>query len=137
MKRARILALTVAAVATAFTTAATAGDGLHGGLPWFGYGYSGSLYGLGRVPVPPYFALHPPVYYSQPIPRPYGHSPFAWRSSDLRNSKSELTVNPYFKPTLPPPPAPAVDAEEISQTASVISNPFFIGDKRRLVSDSH
>ena len=27
---------------------------------------------------PPYFALYPPVYYSQPIPRPYGFSPYAY-----------------------------------------------------------
>jgi hypothetical protein len=26
----------------------------------------------------PYFALHPPVYYSYPVPRPYGYSPFAY-----------------------------------------------------------
>jgi len=26
----------------------------------------------------PYFALHPPVYYSQPVGRPYGWSPFAY-----------------------------------------------------------
>jgi hypothetical protein len=26
----------------------------------------------------PYFALHPPVYYSEPIPRTYGYSPFAY-----------------------------------------------------------
>jgi hypothetical protein len=26
----------------------------------------------------PYFALHPPVYYSQPVPRTYGYSPFAY-----------------------------------------------------------
>jgi hypothetical protein len=27
---------------------------------------------------PPYFALYPPVYYSHPIPRPYGFSPYAY-----------------------------------------------------------
>jgi hypothetical protein len=26
----------------------------------------------------PYFALHPPVYYSYPVPRTYGYSPFAY-----------------------------------------------------------
>lgn len=26
----------------------------------------------------PYFAAHPPVYYSVPVPRTYGHSPFAY-----------------------------------------------------------
>ena len=27
---------------------------------------------------PPYFAQYPPVYYSYPVKRPYGMSPFAW-----------------------------------------------------------
>lgn len=27
---------------------------------------------------PPYFSIHPPVYYSYPVPRPYGFSPFAY-----------------------------------------------------------
>jgi hypothetical protein len=48
-----------------------------------GYGY---LYGYGAintpaissfVPAPPYFALHPPVYYGKRYTRPYGDSPFA------------------------------------------------------------
>jgi len=43
---------------------------------WFGYG--SSPYSLGQIPVPPYFALHPPVYYSAPVPRSYGYSPYAY-----------------------------------------------------------
>src|SRR5262245_53868287 len=34
-----------------------------------------SLYGREHIP---YFALHPPVYYSYPLPRTYGYSPFAY-----------------------------------------------------------
>ncbi len=44
------------------------------------YGVTGTMYGLGLVPTPPYFALHPPVYYSCPVPRSYGYSPFAYPS---------------------------------------------------------
>ena len=50
---------------------------------WFSTGnafgnslYNRSLYGLGRLPLPPYFALHPPVYYGIRYGRPYGVSPF-------------------------------------------------------------
>ena len=51
-----------------------------GGVGGFGgYGFGGlSPYSLGQVPVPPYFALHPPVYYSAPVPRSYGYSPYAY-----------------------------------------------------------
>ncbi len=47
----------------------------------YGYGLMGSPYALGQIPVPPYFALHPPVYYSAPVPRTYGYSPYAYPGS--------------------------------------------------------
>ena len=54
--------------------------------PYGGYmGWGQSGYGLGfnyasnYVPSPPYYAIYPPVYYSQQITaRHYGASPFAW-----------------------------------------------------------
>lgn len=54
----------------------------------YGGGYGGSYgWGVGQLyetldrPVDrrvPYFAAHPPVYYSYPVARPYGYSPFAY-----------------------------------------------------------
>jgi hypothetical protein len=46
-----------------------------GGCDW-GYGY-GYLYNVLRYEVP-HFAAFPPVYYSAPVPRTYGYSPFAY-----------------------------------------------------------
>lgn len=73
-----------------------------------GYGVSGSLYGLGRVPVPPYFSLHPPVYYSVPVPRTYGYSPYAYPAEmvtpDVRPAPQEV-LNPFV-------PQPAEGAEK-------------------------
>ena len=48
--------------------------------PGCGYGYpygwaSPSIYVSDYIP---YYALHPPVYYSYPVARPYGYSPFAY-----------------------------------------------------------
>jgi hypothetical protein len=47
--------------------------------PWAGYGCDGyyrtTTYSQESIP---YFALHPPVYYSKPIPRIYGESPFPY-----------------------------------------------------------
>ena len=49
------------------------------GFPYPGWlGFYGSPYSLGQIPVPPYFSLHPPVYYSQPVARSYGYSPYAY-----------------------------------------------------------
>ena len=47
------------------------GGGCDGG---YGYGY---LYNVLRYEVP-HFAAFPPVYYSHPVPRTYGYSPFAY-----------------------------------------------------------
>lgn len=64
------------AVAMLAGSQAEAGWGLgYGGCGFGGYGYG--PYALGNVPTPPYFALHPPVYYGQVIHRTYGRSPFA------------------------------------------------------------
>ncbi|MGI9427097.1 MAG: hypothetical protein ACR2NM_00450 [Bythopirellula sp.] len=50
--------------------------------PGYGYGYGfgfdvGRLYGVLAQNVP-YYAAFPPVYYSAPVPRTYGYSPFAY-----------------------------------------------------------
>ncbi len=66
---------------------------------WFGV----SSYATGRIPVPPYFAIHPPVYYSQPVPRAYGFSPWAY-PGDVMTPEPQVCAepaiieNPYTKP---------------------------------------
>ena len=90
------------------------GDG--GGGGWWNqpaFGVAGSLYGSGYVPVPPYFSIHPPVYYSrQIIYRPMGDSPFAYlprrqlatsravgsasrEAEEPQFDEPEMIVNPY------------------------------------------
>ncbi len=46
------------------------------GFPYAFGGYYYSQSYLGEWP--PYFALHPPVYYSHQVPRTYGYSPFPY-----------------------------------------------------------
>jgi hypothetical protein len=58
------------------TTAPAMADGACGYGGGYGYGL-GYLYGNLEYHVP-YFAAHPPVYYSHPVPRTYGYSPFAY-----------------------------------------------------------
>jgi hypothetical protein len=70
----------VAALVLAAAAPAQAGDCGYG----YGYGYYGFwgtpfAYSQGANYVPPYYAIHPPVYYSPHIiMRPYGTSPYAW-----------------------------------------------------------
>jgi len=94
----------------------------------YGWGYGGT-YGSYRnnVPVPPYFALHPPVYYGKRYQRPYGDSPYAslptlqanpGYMATPRAEMSAKIVNPYFDGS--------VVAEEVAPRGPItIKNPFF------------
>ena len=60
---------------------------------------------LGYIPTPPYYALHPPVYYSHPVAAPYGLSPYPITSitpgstvvAERSIPKPEVVINPYVK----------------------------------------
>jgi hypothetical protein len=45
--------------------------------PWYCYPYGAYATSYGTIPTPPYFAIHPPVYYGPRIRMAYGHSPIA------------------------------------------------------------
>lgn len=65
---------------TALVSVASAASAQDNGLGYaylFGYGAANTPTIRSFVPAPPYFALHPPVYYGQKYTRPYGESPFA------------------------------------------------------------
>ena len=95
---------------------------------WFGnlnaYGASGTLYGSGYLHVPPYYAIHPPVYYSHQYYRPYGWTPFAQPShiapAALR-PEPRMIVNPHV-------PVQEVKKPQPDHTAKsqMIVNPYFV-----------
>ncbi len=71
------LVLGLMAVLAPLASAASAQDNGLGYAYLFGYGVN-NVGGLRPfVAAPPYFAMHPPVYYGQRYTRPYGESPFA------------------------------------------------------------
>jgi hypothetical protein len=129
MKRLVLIVLALCALPAAAGRADDLYRGYYGyGFPWFGYGNNGpAAYALGNIPTPPYFALHPPVYYSHPIARPYGHSPFACPCYCGHARKSvRVVVNPY----LPIEPA-AKEAPAKASVAAVplrVANPFYRAD---------
>ena len=117
--------LTAIMCAIALVSSASQASADCGGFGYNGYGYYN--YGIRPyVPAPPYFALHPPVYYGARYTRPYGDSPFAAPSqlqpvagyAPVRHVERSLTVNnpymvcPMAPATLPMPtmplPAPAI-----------------------------
>ena len=83
----------------------------------------------------PYYALHPPVYYSYPVPRPYGWSPFAdpigTIPPDISCQAQPLEIiNPYVPSGKTSEPEKKADttASNISQPEPlVIYNPYFAG----------
>jgi hypothetical protein len=81
----------------------------------------------------PYFALHPPVYYSCPVARTYGYSPFAYppgvMTPDINLSAVPVTVNNPYAPAVQNPAAatPSPDRAAAVRPAVeplVIINPY-------------
>jgi hypothetical protein len=137
MKRVILLALAVTAICVFWTPRTHAQQPLgYGAYSGYGTGYYGtyrSLYGLGRLPVPPYYALHPPVYYSHPVARTYGTNPFVCPCKDyaaIEPTPVEAIENPYFVPK-----AEATSAPSEQQTARVIINPFYDSGERLVAND--
>lgn len=77
------------------------GFGLGANFGGFGPGFGG--FAGSSFQEPPYFARHPPVYYSHIVPRPYGISPYAAppgivpTEMRVQVKREPLTVvNPYY-----------------------------------------
>lgn len=115
-----IFSATLILFSVSFATSAPAqffdawgGNGWGGGY-WMQppFGGVGNLYGSGYLPVPPYYSIHPPVYYSGRIRRPYGDSPFAYAPERFR--APDVGYAPRAVDANDPPPQP-----------QLIFNPFF------------
>ena len=103
----RITLVMLLALAVCFTfvdvTPASAQVGCNGGgwsdSAYFGF-YNRRWIDVGQMP--PYFSQFPPVYYSVPIARPYGWSPFALRPQDFDRLPTveiepKMVMNPFVK----------------------------------------
>lgn len=136
-----LLVMVLALFVAGFAAPASACDNCYGGGGgWGGWGYDiGYLYNSLDYNVP-YFAAHPPVYYSYPVPRTYGYSPFAYPPGTMtpdvvmgEEVQPVEIVNPYV-------PQEQQDKARADQSASnakistqpqplVIINPFVAGAK--------
>ena len=120
----------ISAVPAGFTAAGTLGGQAHAQCGPYGGGYGfgawdmGRLYGVMADNVP-YFAAFPPVYYSAPVPRTYGYSPFAYppgvMTPDLVETVSEPQVieTPYVVPESTSEGPAMIAPESVDQTTSV------------------
>ena len=112
-------------------SAAHAQMGMNGGVG-LGYGFFGNgpynnLYDAGPVP---YFSLYPPVYYSHPVPRTYGYSPFAYPpgylTPQIEFEQPKVMLNPHVpqKSATKPAQRSAPAADRTTSVPKVIANPF-------------
>lgn len=132
----------IAAFAALLLPAAAQAQYPGGGYGYGGYGGWGQMnygqgYYVGSGRVPPYFALHPPVYYSHEIVRrPMGPSPFAYPSwyappssrggevAGYQAPQPLLVENPYVKAK-----APVVANVSTEQPVSAhVANPYVSGE---------
>jgi hypothetical protein len=125
-------ALLGAGLCFGFSSAANAQEGVSvfygygAGSGYFGDHGRASMYTTGLVPTPPYFAIHPPVYYSVPVPRPYGYSPYAYpayvQTPAPAKSEPVAHVNPFVEPLEKSEPVAPVNRSTASPR--VQANPF-------------
>lgn len=102
----------------------------------------------------PYFAAHPPVYYSRPVPRTYGYSPFAYtpdtRTPDVVPAAQPVEIiNPYVpssakssspQASTPQQRKPKASGRTISDSAEreatgplMIINPFVVSSDSKTI----
>ncbi len=133
--------LAIACVMVSFGSQAQAQNGVQvyafsgGGFgQYFGGGQSG-LYSSGLIPTPPYFAIHPPVYYSRPVARPYGYSPYAYpdyvRTPEPKVVKPIAYRNPFVKQSKP---AGVKTASHTAVVPQITINPFVRQPSESIVS---
>ena len=123
--------LAVSAFLTSTATAQYGGGGWCGG---WGINYPYGLYGS-RVDEVPYFSMFPPVYYSMPVPRTYGWSPFAYPPGTMTpeiaaDEGPQEIINPYVpqnKEVKPAKPTAARTASFHSHTPQLLINQFVSG----------
>ncbi len=108
---------------------------------WQGLGMlppAGNFYGFNiNVPTPPYFALHPPVFYSYRVARPYGISPYAaWPTTenDLWKARSPRKPVAILNPHVPSVPAESIPTPEEMTSSEpprplTVYNPFVVNER--------
>ena len=128
IRRFGIFSLVLAALAVALLALpASAGQFGYGAYVWSSP-YPADLtplYALGTIPTPPYFALHPPVYYEMPIPRTYGYSPWAYppyiTTPEIVEPVPEIIQNKFV-----PQPKKSSEKPKMVSAPLRIQNPYVV-----------
>lgn len=127
MRRFALSALVLCSVFAGFSSQAQAFDPAFGYM--FGYSLGQANQFRNRLPAPPYFAVHPPVYYGQRYARPYGESPFA--SWPLLTAGDDYQPRPHQSPVIYANPhvsgaAPCADCAVPAAESTHLGNGGFV-----------
>lgn len=115
-----------------------AGGGLGGGFAYGGW-WTGLPYGFAQPDHQlPYFTKYPPVYYSYPVARPYGYSPFAYPPGYITPEAQQAPApsdveNPFVPQQGTKPTSTSDRTVSTGPTPKVILNPYV--DEVQLTSD--
>ncbi|HVC95362.1 MAG TPA: hypothetical protein VND64_16825 [Pirellulales bacterium] len=94
-----------------------------GGNGFYLYNLPQNLYGNGNDSIP-FYSLHPPVYYSMPVPRTYGYSPFAYppgfMTPEILPAEPKVMLNPHA----PRRSSPKRTGERVTMSPRIIVNPY-------------
>lgn len=105
---------------------AQVGGPYNGGGNW----WWGAPYNYSQREHLPYYSLHPPVYYSLPVARSYGYSPWAYPPGTMTPEVEiePMTLNNPYVPKKEIIPAPKPKARKASDRVAskplVLINPF-------------
>jgi hypothetical protein len=134
-KTSLIASLCCAAIALATRPVAAQSPYCYGGGYGYGWGYD-VPYERDHIP---FYAVHPPVYYSYPVARAYGWTPFAYSPDavilPLEEGGAKQIINPFVPPSnvpVPTPPTPNIKAkpsaerttDDSASTIHVVVNPY-------------
>jgi hypothetical protein len=136
LQRILLLAAVLTATAASANRASAQCAAYGGGFGGYGFGAwdVGQLYEVLADNVP-YYSAFPPVYYSYPVPRTYGYSPFAYppgvMTPDVEFAQPQEIINPYMEGDSEEV-APAAEPASVDKTTSnaklsqplVIINPY-------------
>ena len=108
--------------------------GHYGG--WFNNPFGHYAYRIGNVPTPPYFAIHPPVYYGKRVGMPYGNSPYTRpprpvvrvspQPQKQQPVRGVMIENPFVKQKNK---AKGSKKKDLSSKPKIIVNPYVVSDE--------
>ncbi|HEX5446769.1 MAG TPA: hypothetical protein VFW87_23325 [Pirellulales bacterium] len=123
-----VLMASVAALWSVQCSTANAQMGMGGyalGYGFLGNGPYNNLYDAGPIP---YYSLNPPVYYSQPVPRTYGYSPFAYPpgylTPEIEWEQPKVMVNPHVPQKSSAPARRSTLLDRTTAAPKRIVNPY-------------